>query len=136
MKKRLYNIEKQDHYVCIKFDGGVVIGPQLIMEAVGRLNSLFRIERRCDLWDFRGCIPDPNFGYDAMARIVDDIKFRIGDNWAEKSALLVDDAIQYGLSRMFQILAEGYRTRISVFQNETEARQWISREVNSEVQGS
>ncbi len=133
MKNRLYKIEQLDNYTCIEFERGAEITLEIVMEVVDQLNSRYATKGRHDLWDFRGCPPSPNLGYDAMARIVDDIESRTGDKWAEKSALLVDDTIQYGLSRMFQILADGYPTQISVFQSEADARHWISRRLNSEA---
>ena len=132
MDNRLYKIEKQDHCIRVEFKKGEEISPDVIIEAMDHENELFDIEGRHDLWDFRGCFPSSNFGYDAMSRVVEHIAANYGGNWSDKTALLVDDAIQYGLSRMFQILVDGYPTHIGIFQNEDDARNWISQKLNSE----
>ena len=97
-----------------------------------RENDLYEIKGRCDLWDFRGCQPSQNFGYEAMNRLVEAIKSRTGGGpWSDKTALLVDDATQYGLSRMFQILVDGFPTQIGIFMDEAEARDWLGRRLDA-----
>jgi hypothetical protein len=108
------------------------VTPDLIIDAMDRENELYSFRGRHDLWDFRGCHPGPDFGYDAMSRVVEHIEIKYGgEDWSVKTALLVDDTIQYGLSRMFQILVDGYLTRINIFQNEADARHWISKRLDS-----
>ena len=135
MESRLYKIEKQDHCILVEFEKGMEISPDVIIEAMDHENELYEIKGRYDLWDFRGCFPTPNFGYDAMSRVIEHIISNYSGNWSDKTALLVDDAIQYGLSRMFQILADGYPTHIGIFQDEADARLWISQKLTSEGKG-
>ena len=132
MNEQPYKIEKQDHCIQVEFSKGLEITPELIINAMDHENALYDIKGRHDLWDFRGCRPSPNFGYDAMSRVVLHILSHTDGNWSEKTALLVDDTIQYGLSRMFQILVDEYPTRIEIFQNEADARAWISRKPDIE----
>ncbi len=135
MDSKLYKIEKQDHGIKVEFKRGTEITPDMIIEAMDHENELYEIKGRHDLWDFRGCYPTPSFGYDAMSLVVEHIASNYGGNWSDKTALLVDDTIQYGLSRMFQILVEGYPTHIGIFRNEDDARLWISQKLNSEEKG-
>ncbi len=133
MDTRLYKIEKQAHCIRIVFAYGVLIGPDDIIAALDHESALYPVEDRLSLWDFRGCQATPDFGYDAMSRIVDLIRKRYGNATANnKAALVVDGSTQYGLSRMFQMLMEGFPTQIGVFQDEADARHWIGRQVRSE----
>lgn len=133
MGKRLYKIEKQAHCIRIVFKNGVVIGPDDILAAVDHQNELYPIEDRQSLWDFRGCQATLDFGFDAMSRIVDCIRSKYGHATpTNKTALVVDGSAQYGLSRMFQMLMDGFPTQIGVFLDEAAARNWIGQEVRSE----
>jgi hypothetical protein len=132
MDKRIYKVEAIDQIVRVEFQKGAVISPDVIIEAMNYENELFDIKGRYDFWDFRGCRPSPNFGYDAMSRVVEHITLNYNGNWSDKTALLVDGSTQYGLSRMFQTLVDGYPTHIGIFQNEDDARLWISQKLNTE----
>ena len=122
----------ENQCVRVEFQKGLEISPDDVIEAMVHENELFAIKGRHDFWDFRGCRPSPDFGYDAMSRVVEYITSNFGGTWSNKTALLVDDSTQYGLSRMFQTLVDGYPTQVGIFLNEDEARDWISREFNSE----
>jgi hypothetical protein len=136
MDKRLYKIEKQAHCIRIVFKGGVVIGPDDILAALDHENELFPIEGRQSIWDFRGCQAASTFGFDAMNRIVDRIRRKYGHALpTNKTALLVDDSTSYGLSRMFQMLMDGFPTQIGVFQDEGAAWNWIDCKSRSEEIG-
>jgi hypothetical protein len=133
MDKRLYKAERQAHCIRVVFKSGVAIGPDDIIAAIDHENEHYTIEGRIDLWDFRGCQAAPDFGFDGMSRVVDCIKNKYGRaNANNRTAVLVDGSTQYGLSRMFQLLMDGYPTQVGVFRDEAAAAQWISQEVNPE----
>jgi hypothetical protein len=136
MDKRLYKIEKQAHCVRVVFESGVAISPDDIIAAIDHENELYAIEGRHDLWDFRGCRATPEFGFDAMSRIVDRIRKKYGRaNADNKTAVVVEGSTQYGMSRMFQLLMDGYPAKIGIFQNETAAWKWLARDAPSEEKG-
>jgi hypothetical protein len=63
-----------------------------------------------------------------MNRVVDRIKHQYGRaNEKNKTALLVEGSTPFGLSRMFQLLMDGYPTQIGIFKDEAAATQWISK---------
>jgi hypothetical protein len=132
LSNRLYKIEKLDHCVRVVFEGGMAIGPDDIIAAIDHENEIYSIEGRHDLWDFRGCQATPGFGFNGMSRVVDRIKKKYGRaNASNKTAVLVDDdSTPFGLSRMFQLLMDGYPTQIGIFKDETTAAQWIRKPVN------
>jgi hypothetical protein len=132
MDNRFFKIEEKDQCIRIEFQKGLEISPDIIIEAMNHENELYEIKGRRDFWDFRGCRPSPDFGYDAMSRVVEHITSNFGGNWSDKTALLVDDSTQYGLSRMFQTLVDGYPTHIGIFRDEDDAWQWISQKLNAE----
>jgi hypothetical protein len=126
MDKRLYRIEMQAHCVRVVFERGMRIGPRDIIAAIDHENALYSIEGRHDLWDFRGCRATPDFHFAGMNRIVDRIKNQYGRaNEKNKTALLVEGSTPFGLSRMFQLLMDGYPTQIGIFRDEAAATQWI-----------
>ena len=133
MENGPYTIDKDVDFVRVRFEKGTRVTSELIINAVDQENALFAIKGRHDLWDFRGCFPCADLGYDAVNKVVNHIEsnYREADG-TNKLALLVDDKTQYGLSRMFQTLMDGYPTQISIFQDETQARQWFGQQLNPE----
>lgn len=121
-----FTIMEQDRAVCVQFKRGTEVTPDLIIRAMDRENALHDIAGRNDLWDFRGCSPSEDFGYDAMLKIIHHIETHYNDEWSTKTAILVDDTIQFGLSRMFQILIDEFPTQVSIFQDEGKAHRWVS----------
>jgi hypothetical protein len=77
------------------------------------------------LWDFRGCLAPDDFGYNEMEQIVRYIDVYTGSKWNPRIAILVEADVQFGLSRMFQMLVEGFPTEVAIFYNRAEAEQWI-----------
>jgi hypothetical protein len=132
MGQARFRIEQQDRCIWVGFEKGVDITVESVIAAMDRENELFEVKGRYDLWDFRGARPSADFGYDAVNRVVEHIKSRHGLGlMSDKTALLVDDATQYGLSRMFQILVDGFPTQIGIFHDEAEARDWLGRRLDS-----
>ena len=121
-----FTITEQAHGICVQFARGTEITPDLIIRAMDRENERHAVTGRCDLWDFRGCFPSIDFGYDAMLKIIHHIESNYNDEWSAKTAILVDKTIQFGLSRMFQILIDEFPTQVLIFQDEIEARRWVS----------
>ena len=133
MGNRLYKIDKLAHCVQIVFKSGVVVGPDDILAAIEHENELYSIKDRLSLWDFRGCQATPDFGFNAMNRVVDRIRRKYGHATpTNRTALVVEGSTEYGLSRMFQMLMDGFPTQIGVFLDETAARDWIGRQGRSE----
>lgn len=120
-----FAITEQAYGICVQFVPGHEITPEMIICAMDRENELHAIIGRCDLWDFRGCIPSMEFGYDAMLKIIHHIESNYNDEWSTKTAILVDETIQFGLSRMFQILIDEFPTQVRIFQDEPEALLWV-----------
>jgi hypothetical protein len=136
MRNRLYKIEKLSHCVRIVFERGAVISADDIIAALDHENELYPIEDRQTLWDFRGCQVTRDFGFDAMSRFVDSIRKKFGNaTTTNRGALLVDGSTLYGLSRMFQLLMDGFPTQIGVFQDEDAAMNWIGGGDPSEEKG-
>jgi hypothetical protein len=129
-----YTIECQGHAVRIQFEPGCEVTPELIIHAMDRENELFEIKGRQTVWDFRGCTPSPNFGYDTMHRVVEYIETMYAEaDTTNKTALLVDETIQYGLSRMFQMLMDGYPGQIGIFHREEQARHWLGQKLDPDM---
>ncbi len=128
MDRRLYRIVEQAHCVRVVFKSGTMIGPRDIIAAIDHENALYSIEGRHDLWDFRGCRAATDFHFAEMNRVVDRIKNDYGRaNEKNKTALLVEGSTPFGLSRMFQLLMDGYPTQIGIFKEEEAAIRWIRR---------
>ena len=119
------SITPQEDSVHVRFTRGTTITPEMIIRAIDLENELHPGLERYDLWDFRGCSPSDDFGYDAMRRIIDHVAPDYSEEWESKTAILVDETTQFGMSRMFQTLIETSPTHIEIFQDESRALQWL-----------
>ena len=125
MEEPIYTLEEQDGSVRVTFKNGHVVTPRQIMEAIELENRRFDVRRYNALWDFRGCLAPNDFGYNEMEQIIHYINEHIGSKWNPRIAILVEAEVQYGLSRMFQMLVEGFPTEVAIFYNLAEAEQWV-----------
>lgn len=121
-----FTIEELEYGINVRFKAGIEVTPELLIDAVDQEVAQYPSKDRYSLWDFRGSYPSPNFGYDAMLRVIEHIEANYADKWSVKTGILVDETILFGLSRMFQTLVDGYSADIGVFKDESEARHWVS----------
>jgi hypothetical protein len=125
MDEPIYTMEEQSGRVYVTFKSGHVVTPQQIMEAIALENKRYDVSRHNALWDFRGCLAPDDFGYNEMEQIIHYIDTYFGSKWNPRIAILVEADVQFGLSRMFQILVEGFPTEVAIFYSRAEAEQWI-----------
>ena len=125
MNEQIYTLKEQGGSVHVTFKSGHVVTPQQIMEAIDLENRRFDVSRHNALWDFRGCLAPDDFGYNEMEQIIHYIDVYIGSKWNPRIAIIVEAEVQFGLSRMFQMLVEGFPTEVAIFYNLAEAEQWI-----------
>lgn len=125
MSEPLYTLEKVDNVVRVTFRSGQIVSPQQIMEAIELENERYDVRLCNALWDFRGCLAPETFGYHEMKQIIRYIDVHIGSRWNPRIALLVEADVQFGLSRMFQMLVEGFPTEVAIFYRLEEAQAWV-----------
>lgn len=121
-----YTIEEQNNVIWVTFVRGTRVSPEMIMAAVEDQNRQFDVPNYYEAYDFRGCTPSPVFEYNTMEELVTHIQNSKSLNWSSLLAILVDSDLQFGLCRMFQILANNYQPNIGIFTREADARQWIA----------
>jgi hypothetical protein len=127
MTESTFNLEQQEGIVRVTFASGSVVTPQQIMEAIDLENARYDVEQLNSLWDFRGCLAPEDFGYDEIAQIIDYIDINKGCKWNPRIAIIVEADVQFGLSRMFQMLVEGFPTEVAIFYDQDEAESWIGK---------
>jgi hypothetical protein len=120
-----FTIERQDHAILVMFEPGSEVSPEMIMGALDRENERFEIQGRYHIWDFRSCRPSEDFDYDAVLRIIGHVQTQYNDEWSAKTAILVDQDLQFGLSRMFEALVDSNPTEIGIFYDASVANEWI-----------
>ena len=121
-----YKIDSRDGVLFVTFQKGTTIHPDLLIKAIDCRYSIDRTCQRNSVWDFRGCPPSEDFGYDAMKRVVNYIDIHPPAKWDLRQAILVDAGVQYGLSRMYQILANDFSTDIAIFFDPAKAVKWVT----------
>ncbi|MGD9008876.1 MAG: hypothetical protein PVG41_13190 [Desulfobacteraceae bacterium] len=125
MDEPIYTLEEQNGSVRVTFKIGHVVTPWQIMEAIALEYKRYDVSRYNTLWDFRGCLLPEVFGYNEIEQIIHYIDAYFGSKWNPRIAILVAADVQFGLSRMFQILVEGFPTEVAIFYSRAEAEQWI-----------
>ena len=120
-----YTLNEQQGFVRVTFAGGTLVTPQMVMEVIDLENLRYGTKRLNALWDFRGCLPPEHFGFNDMDDIVQHVQIQSGFKWSPRVALLIEADVQYGLSRMYQMLVEGFPTEVDIFYDESEALAWV-----------
>ncbi|MFW9845748.1 MAG: hypothetical protein ACFFD6_03285 [Candidatus Thorarchaeota archaeon] len=118
-----YKIDSRNGVLIVTLQKGTIIYPDLLIEAIDSRYSIDETCQRNSVWDFRGCPPIEDFGYDAMKRVFNYIENHPAAEWDLRQAILVDAGVQYDLSRMYQIIANS-STDIAIFINHAEAMKW------------
>jgi hypothetical protein len=123
-------------------------GPLVLIELSGTLtrddlqsvgNEIVALERNGAntphrLTDFRQ-ITDTAVGYADMSALVDRSRTRPLDA-PVRSALVVEQPVQMGFARMFQILNEHPQVTVRIFEDETAARVWIATGMPNDDEGN
>ncbi len=78
------------------------------------------------LWDYRNADLSKLTGYD-LTNIVDVVAEKEGGDTKVRVALVVGREVDYGVSRMYEVLAEArYPAEVAVFRDASEAEAWLS----------
>lgn len=124
--EKVYSIEQHETYVQVTFTRGALVSSENILEALSEQKSYFDETHRAELWDFRGCLPHPNLTFNSMAMMVRTIQKDPNCTPGPPLAILVASELQYGLSRMYQILASEHQPEIGIFSDSDKAQRWIT----------
>ena len=119
-----YTIDVEDNIFVVAFKPGIEITMELIIDAIDNEISMIETESINDVWDFRGCEVNKGFTYESMERIVHHIKWKKGDLWHNRTAIIVEDDLFFGMSRMFEAAAFELPFKIRAFHDESKAKAW------------
>jgi hypothetical protein len=121
-----YEIEMGDSYLLVRFEDGTRVTPDMVLSVLREEFNLPKEKVICDLWDLRGCHADKTIDASMMIQFVSYIKDRYhSELMHRKTAILVDKDVAFGLTRMFQILAEDLPYEVEIFRDEHEAQRWV-----------
>lgn len=121
-----YSIKICDTYINVCFEKGTILSIKLIREVLTKQREAKEHKVLNDIWDVRGCIPDQGLNSESIIRLVEYIKdLHSPGLYHEKSALVVDSELAYGISRIYQTLAGELPFQISIFEDDQQAREWI-----------
>lgn len=126
MSAQPYEIDFKDEVINVAFTENVEVTPEYIMQVIEQTNKLHDLSLYNSIWDFRATIPSEDFGYDAVNRIVHYIENHPSLKWSSQTALLTEEGVQYGLSRIFQTLADQFSTEVQIFNDHGDALSWVS----------
>lgn len=126
MSDTLYTLSFKAAVIFVNFQADKKITPECIIEVIKEMNQLYDVKQHNALWDFRGVLPSDDFGYEAMERIILFIENHPEVYWNPQLAILVEEGVQYGLSRMFQILTDQFPIDIRIFYDDAVAMAWVA----------
>ena len=122
----VFEIIVEIDWVRIRVQAGSVVTNDLIITILKKLYSMeaYRSEKVAGLWDFRGCKSDLN--YDKFQKIKYYITHHYDPSWSHTyTAIVADEDLIYGLSRMYEIVAEDVPTNKKIFRNIEDAQNWL-----------
>ena len=121
-----YQLAFFDTHLLVKFKRRTRITPELIHTILSEEFNLPKRKVINDIWDLRECLEGDNIDSNSMIRIVNYITEKFNPNLLhKKTAIVVDKEVAYGLTRMFQILAEDLPYDIEIFKSTRDAIRWI-----------
>ena len=126
-----FEIIVEDDWIRIKARPNSILTIDVILSMLKELYSLkaYRSEKTAGLWDFRGCKSDVN--YEGMKKLIHYITIHYDPNWSHTTtAIVADEDLIYGLSRMYEIMTENIPTKIYIFKDMEEAQNWLRENSN------
>ena len=121
----LISVTRSDNIIHVSFRPGCTVGADLLMEALQRDLALDDGEGNNDFWDFRGSNIDEKLTYQIVAQMVSQVGVSRKGRWNRKTAMLVDQDLQYGMARMYESLTDDMPFEVGVFRDEQEAMAWL-----------
>jgi len=126
-QEKRYDVVVEDDFVVVRAGVGCILSTDTIIGMLRDLYALdaYRADKRCGLWDLRGCKIAMHF--DDMARVRSFIEAHYDPSWTHQfTALVVDQDVQYGMARMYDIMTERIPTELEVFRDIDAARGWLT----------
>lgn len=121
-----YHIEVYEQYIRISFNKGTVLTTGLFREVLAAERSKKEHKVLNDLWDARGCTVDRGVNSESIAVLVEFLKrLHPPDLYHQKSAIIVENELEYGISRIYQALTEDMPFETEIFYSEEEAMAWL-----------
>ena len=128
MDEQPYRIESFPTHLQVTIHPGAVLTPHTIVSILQEEFKRPRHQVVSDLWDVRGCLADRTLNSEAMLQIVEFIQKRFTpDLMHRQTAIVVSDTEQFGLTRMFQIMADQLPYQVEIFRDPIDALSWIKR---------
>ena len=121
-----FEILVEDDWVLIRVRPNSVVTTDFLISILNELYSLeaYRSEKAAGLWDFRGCDSDLNFK--KFEEIKSYISLHYNPNWSHAfTAIVADEDLTYGLSRMYEIMTDDMPITTNVFRDMDAAQKWL-----------
>lgn len=126
MKAVNYHIKIDEQYIHVSFPKGTVLTVELFHEVLTAERGRKDHKVMNDLWDTRGCTVDRAVNSESIALLVDFLKkLHTPDLFHKKSAIVVGNELEYGISRIYQALTEDLPFETEIFYSEEEAKTWL-----------
>ena len=119
-----WRITLRQGLVLVTFEPGKEITLAMIRDINHQLNSDPKKYRLTNVvYDLRGIVPAKVIDLDKITELVEHMQTRRESWWKhEKTAMVVDSKITYGLSRMYTAMAEGVlEHQVNIFEDDLEA---------------
>lgn len=123
---KVYEIIVEDDWIRIRVRPNSVVTSDLILSILQELYSLeaYRSEKIAGLWDLRGCSSDLN--YEKLQKITSYIALHYDSSWSHTyTAIVADEDLIYGLSRMYEMMTDDLPTITRIFRNIDDAQKWL-----------
>lgn len=121
-----YHIEIAGQYIRVGFTRGTVLTVSLFREVLTAERGKKEHKVLNDIWDTRGCKVDSAVNSESIALIVEFIKeLHAPGLYHKKSAIIVENELEYGISRIYQALTEYLPFETEIFYSEEEAKEWL-----------
>lgn len=124
-----FQVEFLSGYNRIKFHPAVPITLEIMTDVLTAERASPERQPINDLLDARGCTVDASLNNRTVNGIVELISSDPPKYMSHrKTAFLVDSAVVFGMTRMFQLIGSNLPYEVEIFKDENEAIDWVTKE--------
>ena len=120
-----FNIQTIDGIVVVQFEPGSIFSLKTIMQAIELERSDVKHVGANDIWDIRNCIISDDIKFESVNEIIGFLQSNEAFLKNTRTAVLVNNDVQYGTTRMFQTLSQELPSTVRIFEEMDDAIKWL-----------
>lgn len=120
-----FKIQTIDGIVVVQFEPGSTISLDTITRAVKLERSNVKRTGVNDIWDIRNSVISDDINFESVNQIINFLQSDEAFLKNSRTAVLVNNDVQYGTTRIFQTLSQELPSTVRIFEEMDDAIKWL-----------